>query len=84
MAIEVDNEAWGGKHERGIGNMNGGSVTLSIPVPTAGDYYVECRIKGPNWNQDSMYVRADEGFEMDWRWTGVGQGGQTRVGTRSS
>ena len=71
MVIEEDNEAWGGKYVRGIGNNNMGSVILSIPVvPTAGDYYVECRIQGPDWNQDSMYVRMDEGFEMDWRWTG--------------
>jgi len=70
MVIEEDNEAWGGKYVRGIGNHNEGGVTLSIPVPVAADYYVECRIKGPDWNQDSMYVRMDGGFEMDWRWTG--------------
>jgi len=70
MVIEADSEAWGGEYVRGIGNMSEGSVTLSMPVPTVGDYYVECRIKGPDWNQDSMYVRMDGGFEIDWRWTG--------------
>ena len=70
MVIGLGSGARGGQYVHGVGGWDEGSVTISLSVPSTGDYHIECRIKGPDWNQDSMYVRMDGGAEIDWRWQG--------------
>ena len=72
MVVGYGAGAWGGSfvHAPPNGSWNQGSVTIPLCVPDTAYYYVECRILGLTWNNDSFYVRMDSLPELTWGFLG--------------
>ena len=89
MASVSDSTAFGGKYAvTTVANSGTGAWTFNAPV--SGTYYIWCRIKTANPDQDSFFVKMDSGAEDiydaaggvwsgTWHWTrlnGRGSSGQ--------
>jgi len=88
MASSSDSGAFGGQYIA-TSVANSGTGAWSLSAPTAGTYYVWCRVLSPNSEQDSFFVKMDSGAEdvydtaegtwsPNWQWTRLnGRGGTT-------
>jgi hypothetical protein len=96
MASVSDATAFGGKYAvTTVANSGTGAWTFTAPV--SGTYYVWCRVKTLNPDQDSFFVKMDSGAEdiydaagsvwsSSWHWTrlnGRGGGGPLTINPRT-
>lgn len=81
MEARSDTGAANGRYVTTL-SANQGALTLPVIVPTAGTYYVWCRIKSVNDNSDSFFVSlngageqvfgtASNRWSANWQWTRV-------------
>jgi hypothetical protein len=78
MTARSDAQAFGG-HYIATDTTDTGTATWTFSVPTAGNYFVWCRVLGPTGEKDSFYVSPQGGNEdiyddvenwsPQWQWT---------------
>ena len=90
MAVFSDGAAFGGQYIATT-VTNSGSANWTFSVPSSGTYYIWCRVKTPNPQEDSFYVKMDSGSEdvfdaagggsygSGWKWTKLNGRGSTGV-----
>ncbi len=79
MTSTADTQAFGGRYASS-GSQNAGTATWTLTVPTAGDYYVWCRVLAPGASNDSffatpggseedVYDDAEGTWSPGWQWS---------------